>query len=231
MADCLGLNGRPISAGKFREAGMTTEYGAARENMVENQVRTNDVTDLDVQDAMRVVARERFCAPGKDYLAYAESVVEYAPGWFLAEPRDVSKLLQAVRPRAGERALAICAPYAAAVMAKIGLDVTCRLPEAAAGCQAALEEMGVTVVLGDPKSAGKDLYDLIVCEGAVEAAPKAWTDALVVGGRLGVVERAGPVGRARLYVRGDDGLVARRDVFDATAPIMQGFQAVPGFAF
>lgn len=210
---------------------MTTEYGAARVNMVENQVRTNDVTDLDVQDAMRVVERERFCAPGKDYLAYAESVVEYAPGWFLAEPRDVSKLLQAVRPRAGETALAICAPYAATVMAKIGLDVTCRLPAGAAQCKAALEGMGVKVVEGDPKSAGKGVYDLIVCEGAVQTAPKAWTDALAIGGRLAVVERAGPVGKARLYVRGEDNLVARREVFDATAPIMQGFQAEPGFAF
>ena len=48
---------------------MTKDYGSARENMVENQVRTNDVTDLDVQDAMRSVPRERFCAAGKDYLA------------------------------------------------------------------------------------------------------------------------------------------------------------------
>jgi protein-L-isoaspartate(D-aspartate) O-methyltransferase len=211
---------------------MTKDYGSARENMVENQVRTNDVTDLDVQDAMRVVERERFCAPGKDYLAYAESVVEYAPGWFLAEPRDVSKLLQAVRPRAGETALAICAPYAAAVMAKIGLKVTCRLPAGAGSCSAALAELGVTVVEGDPKTAGKDgPYDIIICEGAVEQCPKAWLEALDSGGRLGVVERSGPVGKARLYVRGDDGLIARREMFDATAPIMQGFQAAPGFAF
>jgi len=213
---------------------MTTDYGAARENMVENQVRTNDVTDLDVQDAMRAVPRERFCAPGKDYLAYAEAVVEYAPGWFLMEPRDVSKLLQAVRPRAGEKALAICAPYAAAVLARIGLDVTARLPEGAplSACQAALGDLGVRAVAADPKAAGEaGAYDVVVCEGAVERVPQAWLDLLGRGGRLAVVERMGPVGKARLYLRGDDGLVARREVFDATAPIMPGFETVPGFAF
>jgi protein-L-isoaspartate(D-aspartate) O-methyltransferase len=36
-------------------------------------------------------------------------------------PRDVAKLLQAVRPYAGERALAIAAPYAAAIMARMGV--------------------------------------------------------------------------------------------------------------
>lgn len=213
---------------------MTTDYGSARENMVENQVRTNDVTDLDIQDAMRAVARERFCAPGKTYLAYAESVVEYAPGWFLMEPRDVSKLLQAVRPRAGETALAICAPYAAAVMAKIGLSVDARLPTGVdtGPVQAALADMGVAATTGDPKAAAQGgPYDVVVCEGAVEVVPQAWIDALAVNGRLAVVERQGPVGKARLYTRGEDGQVARREVFDATAPIMQGFEAAPGFAF
>ncbi len=213
---------------------MTHEYGSARENMVENQVRTNDVTDLGVQDAMRAVARERFCGPGKDYLAYAEAVIEYAPGLFLMAPRDVSKLLQALRPRPGERALAVCAPYAAAVMAHIGLDVTLRVPEgvAAQACAAALAGTGVRLAAGDPKSAGEaGPYDLIICEGAVDLAPRAWQEALDVGGRLGVVERMGPVGRARLYVRGDDGQVGRRDVFDATPPVMPGFEPAPGFAF
>jgi protein-L-isoaspartate(D-aspartate) O-methyltransferase len=52
-----------------------------------------------------------------------------------------------------------------------------------------------------------------------------------VGGRLAVVERSGPVGKARLYIRGEDGLVARREIFDATPPMMHGFEAAAGFAF
>jgi protein-L-isoaspartate(D-aspartate) O-methyltransferase len=212
---------------------MTHEYGSARENMVENQVRTNDVTDLAIQDAMRAIPRERFCPPARAYLAYAESEVEYAPGWFLMAPRDVSKLLQALSPRPGERALAICAPYAAAVLAHIGLETTLRIPDAAAEpCERALEGTGVRIVRGDPRSPGDDgPYQLIVCEGGVELPPQAWLDAIDVGGRLGVVERVGPVGKARIYLRGDDGLIGRREVFDATPPVMPGFEPVRGFAF
>lgn len=213
---------------------MTNDFGSARENMVQNQVRTNDVTDLDVQDAMRAVARERFCPPGREFLAYAEAVIEYAPGWFLMEPRDAAKMLQALRPRRGEKALAICAPYAAAVMAEIGLDVTLLVPkgEPEAAAAKALEGTGVRVMGGDPKSAGAGgPYQVLVCEGSVETAPDAWLKAIGVGGRLGVVERAGPVGKARLYSRGDDGLVAGREVFDATPPVMPGFAAAPSFAF
>jgi protein-L-isoaspartate(D-aspartate) O-methyltransferase len=220
--------------GDFREAWMIQDYGAARENMVENQVRTNDVTDLAIQDAMRTLPRERFCAPGRAFLAYAESTVEYAPGWFLMAPRDVSKLLQAIRPRAGERALAICAPYAAAVLAQIGLDVTLRVPvgDCLKAAEAALAGKGVRVVGGDPKAQDKDgAFDVVVCEGAVEQCPAAWQAAIAVGGRLGVVERRGPVGKAMLYLRGDDGLIARREVFDATPPMMPGFESVRGFAF
>ena len=62
------------------------------------------------------------------------------------------------------------------------------------------------------------------------AAPAAWAQALALGGRLGVVERSGPVGQATLYVRAEDG-IGRRTVFDATPPVLAGFSAEPGFAF
>jgi protein-L-isoaspartate(D-aspartate) O-methyltransferase len=47
---------------------------------------------------------------GKGYLAYADADVEYAPGRWLLRPREVGKLLQHLRPREGDKALAIAAP-------------------------------------------------------------------------------------------------------------------------
>ncbi len=213
---------------------MTLDFHAARENMVENQVRTNDVTDHPVQDAMRVISRERLCPPGKLHLAYAEAVVEYAPGLFLMQPRDISKLLQAVRPRPGERALALCAPYAAAVMAQIGLEVTLRLPEGGAGdvISSAFADGKVALETADIAAMSDGApYDVIIVEGAVPRAPRAWLDMLAQGGRLGVVERSGPVGRAKLYKRGPDGLIAGREIFDATPPVLAAFRETPAFVF
>ena len=213
---------------------MTLDFRTARVNMVENQVRTNDVTDLPIQDAMRVVRRERFCAPGKAYLAYAEADVEYAPGLYLMQPREVSKLLQAIYPLEGETALAIAAPYAAALMAWMGLTVTLRLPEGTdvAKMVEALDDPRITVVAGSLQDlGGPELFDVVLSEGAVAKAPPSWLDAVQNGGRLGVVERTGPVGRARLYLRGEDGLISGREVFDASPHVLPGFTPQAAFAF
>ncbi len=123
----------------------------------------------------------------------------------------MSKLLQALKPKAGERALAIAAPYAAAVLEAMGLDVE------------RLDGEDLTAVPGSN-------YDLIIVDGAVTRAPQAWTAALGPGGRLGVIEREGVTGKAALYLRADDG-VGRRTLFDAMAPVLKGFEPQHGFAF
>jgi protein-L-isoaspartate(D-aspartate) O-methyltransferase len=209
------------------------DYAAARENMVENQVRTNDVANLAIQDAMRQVDRHRFCAKGQEHLAYAESEIEYAPGWFMMKPRDVSKLLDALDPMPGEKALAIAAPYAAAVLVEMGLDVIARLPADTAGPMGdMLQPYCTQVELGPPASVSEwGPFNVIVVEGAVPKALDVWTGALAVGGRLGVIERTGPVGKARVYIKAEDGSVASREVFDATPRMIQGFEPKPAFAF
>lgn len=213
---------------------MALDFAAARKNMVDSQVRTSDVTDVGIQEAMGAIARERFCLPGREYLAYAETLVDYAPGLHLMEPRDVSKLLQALFPVPGQTALAIAAPYAAAVMAHIGLKVSLMSPsaEVEATCRAALGDIAVRPLSGDLKMAGGEgPYDVAICEGAVSNAPQAWLDAIGIGGRLGVVERDGPVGKAVLYLRGEDGTIARREMFDSTPPMLPGFERERSFTF
>ncbi len=185
------------------------DFAAARLNMVESQVRTADVTDVRIHDAMRALPREDFLPPGKSHLAYADLEAEYAPGRWLLKPRDVAKLMQALRPMPGETALAISAPYAAAMLEKLGVTVT-RI------------EAGAEAPSG--------VFDLVVCEGAVARAPQAWTAVLATNGRLGVVERSGPVGKACLYVKAADG-VGRRELFDGFPPVLAGFEPQHGFAF
>lgn len=215
---------------------MSFDFAKARENMVDSQVRTNDVTDLPVQDAMGLVARERFCPRGQAAVAYAETQVEYAPGWRLMEPRDIAKLLQAVFPRPGERALAIAAPYAAAVLSQMGLSVGLIAPagEAETASRRALEGLPVVVEGGDVHAIGippDGAFDVIICEGAVTRPPQSWLDAIAPGGRLGVVERQGPVAVGCVYRRAADGVIAKLTVFDATAELMPGFQPQPAFSF
>jgi protein-L-isoaspartate(D-aspartate) O-methyltransferase len=208
------------------------DFVSARINMVESQVRTNDVTDLEIQQAMRTVERERFCAPARAFAAYAEAEPEICPGRWLMQPRDISKLLQAARPRAGEKALAIAAPYAAAVLAEAGLKVTAQEGDAraAAIAGAGVEHYGARMEVADLKTPLGEGYDLIVCEAAVADVPPAWIAALAPGGRLAVVVRTGPVGKARVFVRSETG-ASSREVFDATPPMLGGFEKRPTFQF
>ena len=206
------------------------DFLSARANMVESQVRTNDVTNVQIQDAMRVIPRERFVSEARLSLAYSDRAVEYAPDRFLLPPRDVGKLLQAAQPRAGERALAIAAPYAAAVMARLGLEVTALdSPEALARVRDAVAGEGAAVAAGDP-AAPSGPYDLVLSEGAVAEVPPSWMEAVAPGGRLAVIIRRGAVGKATLYVRSGEAWSAR-EVFDSFPPLLPGFEPRSAFVF
>lgn len=207
------------------------DFAAARKVMLDSQVRVNDVTDRDLQAAMGAVERERFVSADRAFSAYAdiEPVVTGQRQLMLA--RNLGKLLQGADARAGEKALVLAGPYAAAVLAHMGLDVTVQDSDAevfeVAG--AALADAGVKTVVAPLSAPQGENYDLIVSESAVPSRPDAWINALRPGGRLAVVERSGPIGKAVLYVRGRDGL-SRRELFDATPPVLMELAAEPTFA-
>lgn len=206
------------------------DYKAARQNMVDSQIKVNDVTDLGLQDAMSKVAREKLCATDQSFAAYGEVEAEISPGRYLMKPRDVSKLLMTLSPKAGEKVLAIAAPYAAAVCALMGANVTAQESDARTQfvIEPYLKSLGVNLVTEDLKVAvGKD-YDALIIEGSVTEVPQSWLKALSVGGRLAVVVRDGAVGRARLYVRHEAGFSVK-DVFDSSPSLIIGFEKAVTF--
>jgi protein-L-isoaspartate(D-aspartate) O-methyltransferase len=207
------------------------DFTAARKVMVDSQIRVNDVTDRALQAALLAVPRERFLPQDRAWSAYAEIEPEIAGGRRLMLARDLSKLLMALDAREGETALAIAGPYAAAVLAQRGLTVTAQEADAAvfevAG--AVLAESGVQTVVAPLTAPSGEGYDIIVSEAAVPGRPEAWLAALKVGGRLAVVERSGPVGKAVLYIRGEQG-VSRLELFNAAPPVLAELAPEPTFA-
>ena len=208
------------------------DFVAARKMMVDSQVRVNDVTDRALQAALLAVPRERFCAPDRAFSAYAEVECEIANGRMLMLPREVAKLLSAVEAAPGEKALAIAAPYAGAVLARLGAKVTAQEADQAVldVVAPALADAGVETVAAPFDQPQGEGYDIIISEGAVAVRPQSWLEALAVGGRLAVVERIGAGGRGILYVRGRDGF-SRRDLFDAAPPMLAGMTPEPAFSF
>lgn len=216
---------------------MQPDFAAARRAMVASQLRTSAVTDLGVLAAMGRLPRERFVPVGQAAAAYIDRALPLGvAGRALNPPLATARLIDAVRPRHGERALVVGAAtgYAAAVLADIGLAVTALESDAtlAATARDALQHVATGVDEG-PLQAGHEgggPYDVIVIDGAVEQVPQALIDQLVDGGRLAtaLIER----GVTRLAAGTKSGSAFGLMAFaDAEAVHLPGFAPAPAFSF
>ena len=214
-----------------------TDFAAARRHMVDGQIRTTDVTDLHVISAMLEVPRERFMPPASVALAYLDLDVPVGGSRRLLRPMVLAKLIQAAELEPTDRVLDIgCATgYTAAVLGHIVSQVVA-LEQDAGLAKAARDSLSsqpnVDVVTGALAAgwAQGAPYDVVVVEGATEAAPQALCHQLKNGGRLVCVLGSGPGAKAMLYRR-SDGEAAGRPVFDASAALLPGFAKAPVFAF
>jgi protein-L-isoaspartate(D-aspartate) O-methyltransferase len=211
----------------------------ARRLMVEGQVRTADVTDVALLDAMLTLPRERFLPPSSAQLAYIDGDIPVGRNRALLKPMVLAKLIQAARVRPDEHVLDVgCATgYSAAVLARLAASVTALEEDAELARQAkdALAETGasnVEVVVG-PLTAGwphGSPYDVILLEGASEVAPETLGRQLKPGGRLVGVHGRAPAAKAMIYYETEGRLVGR-PIFDAAARVLPGFAAPPSFVF
>jgi protein-L-isoaspartate(D-aspartate) O-methyltransferase len=216
-----------------------TDYAAAREAMVDTQVRTSDVTRYSIIDAMLRVPRELFVPKARRDVAYAEAEIPLAPGRAMPMPRTLAKMLDASEIARSELVLEL-APgtgYSTALIARMAAAVVAIEPDESLAGQATealqrLEAINAVVTHGDPTAgdAAHGPYDVIFVNGAVERLPEALTDQLKDGGRLVAVFHERGVGQCRVVLRVGDTL-ATRYAFDATAPLIPGFEAKRVFAF
>jgi protein-L-isoaspartate(D-aspartate) O-methyltransferase len=216
---------------------MTFDFARARENMIENDVRTNDVTDRRLIAALRAVPREAFVSSESLPLAYAGFSVPVGLGRHLMDARSFAKLVQAAAIKPDERVLDVgCATgYASAVLARLAGEVVALESEESFAKVAETALRGVTnvrVVRGDLREGapGKGPFDVIFINGGVEVLPDQLTQQLKDGGRLLCVALSGPLGRGRVYERVGE-VVSSRDLFDARVPVLPGFAKLPSFVF
>ena len=215
------------------------DYAAAREIMVDRQVRTADVTLYPIIAAMLGVPREVFVPAALRPIAYLGEHVPIAPGRVLLDPRVFAKMLDAVNVGPGDLVLDVgCGyGYSTAVLAKMAEAVVAlEADEAmAAEAEALLAAQGVdtAVVLTGPLAEGVAAhgpFDAMIVEGAIEVLPPALEAQLKPGGRIAAIFVDGAGGQARLGLRTEAGIAWRR-IFDATAPVLPGFAAAKAFEF
>jgi protein-L-isoaspartate(D-aspartate) O-methyltransferase len=221
-----------------------TDTKTQRLNMVESQVRPSDVTDRRLIRAMGDVAREAFVPAHLASVAYMDSPVAIAtdaagrPTREMLSPRTFAKLAQVadIGPSSTVMVGGCGTGYGVAVLAHIakrvvGVEADTALADKA---RAALAHAGVknaVVVVGAVAggSANDSPYDAIVLEGAISEVPQSLLDQLKDGGRLVAIVGAGANGKAVVWTR-SGGHFGRRDVFDASAGVLPGFEPKAAFA-
>ncbi|MBF9234100.1 protein-L-isoaspartate O-methyltransferase family protein [Microvirga alba] len=218
------------------------DFTQARRMMVDSQLRTFDVNDIALLDAMGVVPRERFVLPGREELAYIDQdipVSEGADRRFMISPMIEARLIQALEIEAGDKVLDVAGGrgYSSAVLSKLGAQVTAlesdeALAAAAKANLASVNADQVIVKVGplDQGCAENAPFNAILINGAVDVRPDHLLRQLQEGGKLVCVQGRGRAAKATLYVRSGD-TFGERGLFDAAAPVLSAFQNKPSFIF
>lgn len=217
-----------------------TDYAAARLNMVEGQIRPNKVTNPALVTAMMTIPRELFVPKPLRGFAYVDEDVHIGNGRFMMEPMVLSRLLQEAGIGSNDVVLDLgCGTgYSTAILSRIAGTVVAVEEDAELAARATelLKELGIdnaAVVEGRPSEGypAQAPYDVIVINGAVAKVPEAVLEQLGEGGRLvAVVSADGRLGQARLFQR-IGGIVSGRVLFDASTPILRGFEPEAKFEF
>ena len=214
-----------------------TDHARLRTTMVDTQVRPSDVTKFPIIDAMLTVPREQFVPAASRDAAYMGENIDLGGGRTILEPRTLAKMLDAIDIQPDELVLDIGTAYgySTAVAARLAEAVVAVEEDAAMAkeAEAALSETGVdnAVVLTGTLADGAARhgpYDAILVQGAVEHLPDVVTDQLKDGGRIACLFQSGRLGVARIGYR-IDGRMSWRDVFNAGAPVLPGFEARRAF--
>ena len=218
-------------------------FATARQKMVDGQVRTNDVTDIRILEAMLALPRELFVPESRRTLAYLDLDLDVSEGGaakrYMIKPQVIAKLLQAADIAATDKVLVVgsATGYAAALASRLAAKVTATESDSAlvAKGKQILGQLGFANVSlkagspaeGDPADAP---YDVIVVNGATDIVPERLFEQLAEGGRLVGVFAASQPARATLVTK-SHGDLGHRTLFDAAAPVLPGMERVPSFVF
>lgn len=220
---------------------------AMRKSMILGQLYTNDITDKRILQTMADIPREPFLPEGLRGAAYVDDNLEVSPGRFLMAPLTFAKLLDLaeITPECRVLSIGCMTGYSAAILSRLASHVVAIDTDAAAIAQARdhMTRLGLTnvnaQVVGNMSEgyAMSAPYNVIVIQGAINFISETLGSQLAVGGRLVTIrnimtradEKTG-LGKGLLVSRIDHKL-QYREHFDASCPVLPGFEKPAGFQF
>jgi protein-L-isoaspartate(D-aspartate) O-methyltransferase len=216
---------------------MNTNF--ARQQMVDQQVRTWEVLDARVLDALASVPREIFVPAAYRDLAFADAAIPIGHGQSMLAPKIHGRILQILNVAPTDKVLEIGtgSGYLTACLSLLGAQTTSleiHAPlsataaanlQAVSGCRAQLQ---VRDAFG-PESLGE--YDAIAITGSMPVDDRRFEKALRVGGRLFEVVGKAPLMEARLVRRADADQWIRESVFETVIDPLINAPEASGFVF
>ena len=215
---------------------MPIDFQAARNTMVEQQVRPWEVLDPRVLDAIASVPREQFVPDAYRTLAYADLPLPLAHGETMMKPVVEGRLLQALGLQAQDEVLEIGtgSGYVTACLARMAREVVSidLLEDFTKLARTRLDALAIGNVRLETADAfayaPARQFDAVAVTGAVATIPAAFAQWLKPGGRLFVVHGASPAQSAvRGTLRGVD--LHLEGLFETDIPYLRGAEPIPRF--
>jgi protein-L-isoaspartate(D-aspartate) O-methyltransferase len=208
---------------------MLIDNEQARQNMVENQVRTWEVLDPRVLDVLGAVRREDFVPARYRSLAFADMSLPLGDGEVMLKPSVEGRILQALALDFSDRVLEIGAGsgFLTACLARLadsvlGVERSPRLAESARAHLAAAQirnaEIEVANALRD--FTPDERFDAVVVGGAVYALPDRFRELVKPGGRLFAIGGESPAMQAVLHTRLDEAHWRSESLFETDLPYL-----------
>lgn len=215
------------------------DFGTARKNMIESQLRTSRIIDEALLEVMGDVPRERFVPENLQGIAYVDEDLPIGGGRHIMEPLALAGMIQGAEIDPSDIVLDIGsgAGYGAVVLARLAGTVFALESDAALAAGAAERYAEIApdnvVQIEGPLAEGcaeHAPFDVILIEGAVERIPDRILDQLGDGGRLVAVVQENGIGRMTV-IQKVGGHTSRRVIRDASVPLLGAFRRPPEFVF
>jgi protein-L-isoaspartate(D-aspartate) O-methyltransferase len=215
------------------------DFIAARQQMLDCQIKPDNIIQPTVLRAMAETPRENYVPSNLQDRAYGDRTLEWENG-FLMQPRACGMVMEKILPSAPHHVLVIesGAGYMAALAAQIFLQVTVLFADVGAAkvalnnyAKAGYDNITVKSGLLARGWARNAPYDAIILAGACSILPDAWVEQLADDGHvIGFFPDDQDVTRLQLMLK-KHGVISGCKIADGQAPYLQGLAPIQSFKF
>jgi protein-L-isoaspartate(D-aspartate) O-methyltransferase len=211
----------------------------ARRQMVQQQVRSWDVSDPTVLQVISELQREQFVPDGYEALAYADTEIPLPHGQAMLTPNVEGRLLQALELRPGHNVLEIGSGtgYLTACLARLSaavtsVDIFSDFIAMAKSNLAEAEIENVELICMDATTdIPKGQFDAVAVSGSLPIFDTRFVDAVKPGGRFFVIVGEPPAMDARIVTRTGENDWTTKSLFETDVRPLLNASRPPAFSF